>query len=1491
MKKLKKITSLLLIITMLISIVDFSNISFSADSIETNVSKLIKDMSDSDAKSTIEQYYGDFYLSKDKSREISLNILKLYRLVAYIEPSKNTGSYRGSGQLKNNEYRYFGTTYDGQGTVTNPYFDNDANSGKDLRLKDWQLFNENLATFKDTADVQDKHLFFSELYDPVNKLPRKLLLAGSSVNMSQILKSKVPSSEIIKLMEYSQVGSIPTINNEGSIMIQHLSDSGILYYDSFVVEPLDLGDTYKTEVKAIYPDGGKYKFVKDEDELDIEVMVYTTIDFASPLANVNEVFIQKEQKIELNEKLQGATYQNSEEKQHKVLESRFQITLFRKDFTVGEENNYELEATAHLKSKFGDEIKVIGNGFIKVELEPNDVEADFDIFHEKKAVTESVFAIGKDVIKLKDDESPYQTIERLSLKADLTLKPLISFNGETVNSVAYQNWLIWNYDISGFEYFSNEKGDIVKKLDKTNMNKYIGEDGTITFKLFVRDDYDATFEVIHSTSLKIDYKGVPLIPVNRPPNANVTSKDYMKAGTTTSFSGLKSYDTDGYITNYDFNGYGGFRTINLNDEGTGGYGTPLMIGDATIRLTVTDDSNLSGTDNKNIRVISPIEHNEVLRGVHKVNRKITLDSRLDSGTTYYPSSLFETSWTIDPVDGQSRDSIKWDTDNQGNLVDVLFKEEGIYKIKKTVKAKCTYPNDEELIITETIERGIRIYPDEKPVAKFALVKYNLRQLLDSGYSTIKVYDTSYSPDMDKIYKRTWWYRYDANNDGNFDDEVYQLIDSVNDKKEIALRVLDVGRYEFKLSIEEDYTEDTITRFLTPSDIHKDNTEDMEKYQRFAEVLNVAPVVKLEERANKKIEMILLTDYEGSDRANLESEIALLSKSMQEKKLNLISNNISIHDEGNSSIIGQREVPVFEYYRNVSLSMYYDSYYNEKFYGDYSTTRTYPGILSYSQRLETAHKTEKDAKLLPSYPLAYTTNHYQGYSYSTDSSSSNFRRMRGGSLDVYDEASVKRATIKFSQVLNIFVNSRWGNSGVADYNSWSFYGGTMRRMVGYVDKEFKKGSQVSIKLENINSFNLDKVKNLELDISSDKYIVILTKKYDSVKSIDETFLKYLKDNNFKVRYSIPDLSGVSDVEKTAKIILNNENKDKIFLNIDSLIYNPECSSFTDYKSVLSSISLDYSNYSTDETIYKLLGETLEFDTFYFDYEGDPLQDTKYDYTHEEVFDNSMGLDLINNTSTKELLKSYSKVGKYVINPRYQDNPKNSLSFNNYWLWNRDNTKINLIVHRKPVALARFTSKTINANTYEISLKDDESYDIDHTSLTSKGIIEWSWFVRDADTLDTRIYSGKNITITKDKSKRLKVGLKVKDLEGQWSDYAYLDIDNIPKPKIKLEFDIKALDENFSISSLPARESIDIYNVKTVHLNPVILETYIEDADGARTLLSRYESEQLTSGSGDVIGVLKEDGESIEWTNTIYKTLKKYKDGNYNIILKAIDKSYT
>ena len=147
-------------------------------------------------------------------------------------------------------------------------------------------------------------------------------------------------------------------------------------------------------------------------------------------------------------------------------------------------------------------------------------------------------------------------------------------------------------------------------------------------------------------------------------------------------------------------------------------------------------------------------------------------------------------------------------------------------------------------------------------------------------------------------------------------------------------------------------------------------------------------------------------------------------------------------------------------------------------------------------------------------------------------------------------------------------------------------------------------------------------------------------------------------------------------------------------------------------------------------YLTIGEEIETTTVYEDYEGDPQNATSLLIQHDpSVFDNSLGLDTRAGASLSAFPTSFDKVGKYTFIAKAQDRPTTDSRFAEYNLWSKPSEKI-IYVHRKPIPVPVVTL-TNHGSYYGVS-QFSQSYDLDHTSRSDKGIVMTQWWYKEASS---------------------------------------------------------------------------------------------------------------------------------------------------------------
>ncbi|HYF75119.1 MAG TPA: hypothetical protein VD757_00920, partial [Candidatus Nitrosocosmicus sp.] len=218
----------------------------------------------------------------------------------------------------------------------------------------------------------------------------------------------------------------------------------------------------------------------------------------------------------------------------------------------------------------------------------------------------------------------------------------------------------------------------------------------------------------------------------------------------------------------------------------------------------------------------------------------------------------------------------------------------------------------------------------------------------------------------------------------------------------------------------------------------------------------------------------------------------------------------------------------------------------------------------------------------------------------------------------------------------------------------------------------------------------------------------------------------------------------------------------------------------YADAFNSIYRNYENNSSIGTAYVLLGEDLEYHSTYNDFESDPEHSRRYTITHDaNYFDNSIGISKYHNPSgyIGDPPARLDKVGKYVIDLKVRDNPKDDNLFDNYRLWSLGNHNLSVYVHRRPIALQRITVDNNSNGTYTVKAYDAGSYDLDHNiSRADKGIVAREWRWKDSSQINWHYEQISKADCSPDKGYTLQ--LRVQDAEGAWSSYNTIEIADDP-----------------------------------------------------------------------------------------------------------------
>lgn len=326
----------------------------------------------------------------------------------------------------------------------------------------------------------------------------------------------------------------------------------------------------------------------------------------------------------------------------------------------------------------------------------------------------------------------------------------------------------------------------------------------------------------------------PTEPEGKPPIARISAPRYVKAGDDTLISGAASYDPDGYINIYVWETSGAQGEIGNASKGYVWY-TPEQIGQTfPIALTVVDNDNQIGSTSREITVTEPKPSAGLsIEGTLKQNRKTTLFNRSQSPTRF-PLVSNKTRVTITAVSGGTNADIKYSgTLSDFESKDVLFKKPGKYKATIYVENTLGYSASDEITFD--------IIPDEVPYNYFTLPRVVYRSPDYGNKAIVSLDDISYSSDKDVVGRRLWEYRYDSNNDGNFTGETWVIFSNDN-KDRLNLELSEVGKYEVRLTVFEEFGQPTIDEFVTEADRKSTNSDGQKLSSRVVEVKNRAPEV-------------------------------------------------------------------------------------------------------------------------------------------------------------------------------------------------------------------------------------------------------------------------------------------------------------------------------------------------------------------------------------------------------------------------------------------------------------------------------------------------------------------------------------------------------------------------------------------------------------------------------------------------------------------------
>ncbi|WNS41015.1 hypothetical protein [Paenibacillus sp. MMS20-IR301] len=222
-------------------------------------------------------------------------------------------------------------------------------------------------------------------------------------------------------------------------------------------------------------------------------------------------------------------------------------------------------------------------------------------------------------------------------------------------------------------------------------------------------------------------------------------------------------------------------------------------------------------------------------------------------------------------------------------------------------------------------------------------------------------------------------------------------------------------------------------------------------------------------------------------------------------------------------------------------------------------------------------------------------------------------------------------------------------------------------------------------------------------------------------------------------------------------------------------------------------------------FYLINTPIDISTTYSDYENDGKYAERYRYDQDpSIFDNSPGMIWDSGLWRSSQYPSFPFTGAYTATFQARDNPVQDNRLDAYRLWSRDNlSSMTFMVHRKPVAL--FSAKLVNGYLQ----LTDSSYDLDHTSSPTKGLVTWQWQWRRAGSEIWTEGAPPSILPSADV---YEIRLRVRDIDGPsgygvWSDWMQQSVGNAGNlPPVAL-FTVDPVNVSYSKATIIADKSFD------------------------------------------------------------------------------------
>lgn len=855
-----------------------------------------------------------------------------------------------------------------------------------------------------------------------------------------------------------------------------------------------------------------------------------------------------------------------------------------------------------------------------------------------------------------------------------------------------------------------------------------------------------------------------------------------------------------------------YTVQSLNNQG----GSVQFIESGYYKLTaeVTDEIGQTSSYSRKIRIYplptAVINDETTLRWNNKPfntkeNRKYSLNGNQSYADDYYGEGLHPIDhskdyWEIIPLNSQGAEIIKIQ-DGKGKILKnqgdnktyirqndtlnetLLFKRPGKYKIRYQVTNEYGKKSPFE-------EAIISVAEDTQPEIGFEVIPIVYRDADYNKQAKLTIYQIkAKSTDKDNIKIQRLRYRFDSNNDGNFQDEkwINAVIDTKNKKAKV--KKTHVGKYQFEFFIKEEFGQPSIKEFVTEQD-RKEN------YQyKTIEVDNIRPMVdftitptnkvdivftigeidnKKIQQLNEKINTYVKTPLESDNTNYIDTKIKSIetsTMSTNDADAKEIFNNWSRYGSNSHTWSFNSSTKVISRDDNSYWSGFFDPNFNEDNYTleiDFGTFGSDNDDIGISFGIKSGNPNGHLAFLLSKQGSASVGNSYKTH-----------RHGHKAGLYQYNGSRIKNVakhTKNFKNYqwyhLKAVVNGKnikiwFDGEKIIDYTHTT----NLKGSFGFFTNSQPNGSFKNLVVTSQTIKQLDEVlKEPTWRDDAHRFLINLSDvklpELDNPKKYPVILSRMLNDNLY-----FCELGTAVNQAQMQKFIKNNDGK-------GTFIKNNQPNIDTALQKLAEYILKTVSTKAKPSSLYVLLNEHVNYSLYYKDLEKDPqYKINRWKYDHDpNYFENSLGKADYSSLWLTNSISKFDKVGKFTTEYRTKDNPVgNEEKFDKYRKWSEMMSgPLNIYVHRKPIAQFSVNITPIkDPGTKEItSMKisyKDTSYDLDHLSEPKKGITQWQWSWKEASS--NKWNSGKltNAEILKD----YLVKLKVRDKDGNngigvWSD---------------------------------------------------------------------------------------------------------------------------